>query len=255
MRDEARAVLRRLSALNRDGVIPNRFPDNYHTSDASLWFIQALVRYRRRWGDDPFMEKMKPVMENILAKYPSSPVARLDHDLISVVPGSTWMDTPFTPRAGKPVEVNALWVHALAEAEAMGIPVPVSSESARRTFGRFWNKERECLYDVIDPVDSSVRPNQVIAIALGLVSPEQAATALGTISRALLTPYGLRTLSQSDPDYKGQYTGDSSYHNGCVWPWLTGYYAEALLRNGVPRERAAQILVPILLHGREAGIG
>jgi len=255
MRDEARAVLMRLSALIRDGVIPNRFPDNYHTSDASLWFIQALIRYRRRWGDDPFMEKMKPVMENILATYPSSPVARLDHDLISVVPGSTWMDTAFTPRAGKPVEVNALWVHALAEAEAMGIPVPVSSESARRAFGQFWNKERECLYDVIDPVDPSVRPNQVIAIALGLVSPEHAATALGTISRALLTPYGLRTLSPSDPNYRGRNTGDSSYHNGCVWPWLTGYYGEALLRNGVPRERAARVLVSILSHGREAGIG
>jgi len=255
MRDEARAVLMRLSTLIRDGVIPNRFPDNYHTSDASLWFIQALVRYRRRWGDDPFLEKMKPVMENILAAYPSSPVATLDHDLIVVVPGSTWMDTAFTPRAGKPVEVNALWVHALAEAEAMGIPVPVSSESARREFGRFWNKEQECLYDVIDPVDPSVRPNQVIPLALGLVSPEQTATALGTISRALLTPYGLRTLSPSDPNYRGQYTGDSSYHNGCVWPWLTGYYAEALLRNGVPRERAAHVLVPILSHGREAGIG
>jgi glycogen debranching enzyme len=255
MRDEARAVLKRLSALTRDGVIPNRVPDNYHTSDASLWFIHALTRYRRRWGDDPFMEEMKLVIENILAKYSSSPVARLDHDLISVVPGSTWMDTEFTPRAGKSVEINALWVHALAEAEAMGIPVPVSSESARNAFRQFWNEEKKCLYDVIDPVDPSVRPNQVIAIALGLVSPEEAAAALGTVSRELLTPYGLRTLSPSDPDYAGRYTGDRSYHNGCVWPWLTGYYCEALLRNGVPRERAARMLIPILSHGRDAGIG
>ena len=178
------------------------------------------------------MEKMKPVMENILAKYPSSPVARLDHDLISVVPGSTSMDTPFTPRAGETGRGQCSLGTCPGRSGGNGDPRAVSSESARRTFGRFWNKERECLYDVIDPLDSSVRPNQVIAIALGLVSPEQAATALGTISRALLTPYGLRTLSQSDPDYKGQYTGDSSYHNGCVWPWLTGYYAEALLRNG-----------------------
>ena len=255
MRDEARAVLRRLSDMSRDGVVPNRFPDNYHTSDASLWFIHALIRYRRWWGDDPFMEKMKPVIETILAQYPSSPVARLDHDLISVVPGSTWMDTAFTPRAGKPVEVNALWVHALAEAEAMGIPVPVSPESARKAFRQFWNEEKKCLYDVIDPVDPAVRPNQVIAIALGLVSPDQAAPALAMVSRELLTPYGLRTLSPSDPNYKGQYTGDSSYHNGCVWPWLTGYYCEALLVNGVPRERTAQVLIPILSHGREAGIG
>lgn len=254
-RDEARAVLNRLSGMIRDGVIPNRFPDNYHTSDASLWFIHALTRYRRSWGDDPFMDKMKPVIETILAQYPSSPVARLDHDLISVVPGSTWMDTAFTPRAGKPVEINALWVSALAESDAMGIPVPVSPESARRAFRQFWNEEKKCLYDVIDPVDPSVRPNQVIAISLGLVSPKQSATALGTVSRALLTPYGLRSLSPSDPNYKGRYTGDSSYHNGCVWPWLTGYYSEALLQTGVPRKRAVQFLIPILSHGREAGIG
>jgi glycogen debranching enzyme len=254
-RDEARAVLKNLSAKMRDGVIPNRFPGNYHTSDASLWFIHALTRYRRAWGDDPFMEKMRTVIETILAEYPSSPVAVLDHDLISVVPGSTWMDTVFTPRAGKPVEINALWVHALEEAEAMGIPVPVSSEAARRAFRQFWNGEKKCLYDVIDPVDASVRPNQVIAVALGLASADQTSSALDTVSRQLMTPYGLRTLSPSDPDYRGQYTGDNSYHNGCVWPWLTGYYCEALLRNGMPRERAAQVLTPILSHGREAGIG
>ena len=254
-RDEARAVLRRLSSLMRDGVVPNRVPDNYHASDASLWFIYALTRYRRSFGDDPFMGEMKPVIETILAEYPSSPVARLDHDLIAVAPGSTWMDTAFTPRAGKPVEINALWVHALAEAEALGIPVPVSSASAQRAFRQFWNEEKKCLYDVIDPIDPSVRPNQVIAIALGLVSTEQAESALGTVSRELLTPYGLRTLSRSDPGYQGRYTGDRSYHNGCVWPWLTGFFCEALIRNGVPRERAAQILIPILAHGREAGIG
>jgi glycogen debranching enzyme len=254
-RDEARAVLRCLSALMKDGVVPNRIPDNYHTSDASLWFIDALIRYQRSFGDDPFMEEMKPVIETILKEYPSSAVARLDHDLIAVVPGSTWMDTVFTPRAGKPVEINALWVQALAEAEALGIPVPVSSESAHRAFRQFWNEEKKCLYDVIDPIDPSVRPNQVIAIAFGLVSPEQAPAALDTVSRELLTPYGLRTLSPLDSGYTGRYTGDRSYHNGCVWPWLTGYYCEALLRSGVSHERAAQFLIPILAHAREAGIG
>ena len=53
LKDESRAVLKRLSDMSRDGVIPNRFPDNYHTSDASLWFIHALARYRRRWGMIP----------------------------------------------------------------------------------------------------------------------------------------------------------------------------------------------------------
>ncbi len=255
LKEKAQAVLKRLSDMRRNGVIPNRFPDNYHTSDASLWFIQALLRYRSRWGDDPFIEAMKPVIEDILMKYPASDVASLDHDLITVVPKSTWMDTEFTSRKGKPVEINALWVHALVEAEAMGIGTPVSSESALKAFRHFWNEDRKCLYDVIDPVDPSVRPNQVIAIALGLVDQKQATAALNTIRRLLLTPYGLRSLSPADPEYHGRYNGDSSYHNGCVWPWLTGYYCEALLRNGVPRERAAQVLVPILHHLKECGVG
>jgi predicted glycogen debranching enzyme len=201
------------------------------------------------------MEKMKPVIGTILENYPSSHVASLDHNLISVAPKSTWMDTDFTPREGKPVEINALWVNALKEADAMGIRTLVSPESAREEFQRFWNQEGQCLNDRIDPVDHSIRPNQVIAIALGLVDPEQATSALNTINKLLLTPYGLRSLSPLDQNYHGRYTGDSSYHNGCVWPWLTGYYIEALIRNGVPRERGAQILLPILHHMREAGIG
>ncbi len=254
-KDQVRAVLQRLSDMSRGGIIPNRFPGNYHTSDASLWFIHALLRYRHRWGDDRFMEKMRPVIGAILENYPFSDVASLDHDLISVVPGSTWMDTGFTPRGGKPVEINALWVSALQEAEAMGIRTTVPAESALQAFRRFWNQEGQCLYDRIDPTDDAVRPNQVIALSLGLVPPEQAASSLGTIRKLLLTPYGLRSLSPSDPDYQGRYTGDISYHNGCVWPWLTGHYVGALVRNGIPRERIAPVLVPILHHLREAGMG
>jgi len=255
LKDEARLVLKRLSDMIKGGVIPNRFPDNYHTSDASLWFIHALFRYRRRWGDDHFMEKMKPLIGNILENYPFSHVASLDHNLISVVPKSTWMDTDFTPREGKPVEINALWINALKEAEAMGFRTIISPESAREEFQRFWNQEGQCLYDRIDPIDPSIRPNQVIAISLGFVNPEQATLAMNTINKLLLTPFGLRSLSPLDQKYQGRYIGDRSYHNGCVWPWLTGYYIEALIKNGVQRRRVAQILVPILLHIREAGVG
>jgi len=254
-KDTSQAVLRRLAQKIDNGVIPNRFPDNYHSSDASLWFIHALGRYRRRWGDDRFIAGMRPVVAEILEQYPSSGVATLDHDLIRVVPRSTWMDTAFTPREGKPVEINALWIHALDEAESMGIIPPVSVESATDAFKAFWNGEAHCLYDCIDPVDPSVRPNQVIAVALGLMEPEQATAALETVTRELLTPYGLRTLSPRDPAYRGKFDGDPSYHNGCVWPWLTGWYVEALIRNGRDRDTIAPLLLPILSHIREAGAG
>ena len=251
----AQAVLQRLASGMRGGIIPNRFPDNYHTSDASLWFIHALLRYRRRWGDDPFMEHMKPVISDILNNYPFSPVASIDNSLITVVPKSTWMDTEFTPRKGKPVEINALWVSALAESEVMGIATPVPFDSAREAFKMFWNEDKQCLFDRIDPVDPAIRPNQVIAIALGLVDQDQATKALNTVNKNLLTPYGLRTLSPLDPHYHGHYSGDRSYHNGCVWPWLTGWYVDALIRNGVHRDMIAPLLTPILHHLREAGVG
>jgi len=251
----AQGVFLRLAHGMKDGVIPNRFPDNYHTSDASLWFIHALMRYRRRWGDDTFMETMKPVIRDILDTYPSSPVASVDSGLISVVPKSTWMDTDFTPREGKPVEINALWVSALMEAETLGITPPVPVDLAQEAFKKFWNEGGQCLYDRIDPVDPSIRPNQVVAIALGLVDQEQATRALDTISSTLLTPYGLRTLSPLDSHYQGRYSGDRSYHNGCVWPWLTGWYVDSLIRNGVHRDMIAPVLTPILHHLREAGVG
>jgi len=254
-KNAAQAVLQRLAREIKDGIIPNRLPGNYHSSDASLWFIHALMRYRRRWGDDLFMEAMKPVIGDILNKYPYSPVASLDHDLISVVPKSTWMDTEFTPREGKPVEINALWVSALMEAEAMGITTPVPFDSALEAFRMFWNEDRQCLFDRIDPVDPSIRPNQIIAIALGLVDQDRATKALNTINKNLLTPYGLRTLSPLDTRYQGHYSGDRSYHNGCVWPWLTGWYVDALIRNGVPRDMIEPLLTPILHHLREAGVG
>jgi glycogen debranching enzyme len=254
-KETTQAVLKRLTRKMEGGVIPNRFPDNYHSSDASLWFIYALGRYRRRWGDDRFIAGMRPVVADILEHYPSSGVATLDHDLIRVVPQSTWMDTAFTPREGKPVEINALWIHALDLAESMGIIPPVSVDSATEAFRAFWNGDAHCLYDRIDPIDPSIRSNQVIALALGLMEPEQAAAALETVTRELLTPYGLRTLSPRDPTYRGRFDGDQSYHNGCVWPWLTGWYIEALIRNGRDRATIAPLLSPILAHIREAGAG
>ncbi len=254
-KEAAQAVLRRLAQKTEGGVVPNRFPDNYHSSDASLWFIHALGRYRRRWGDDRFIADMRPVVAEILGSYPASKVATLDHDLISVIPQSTWMDTAFTPREGKTVEINALWIQALDEAESMGIIPPVSVESAKEAFRKFWNEKDRCFYDRIDPVDPSIRPNQVIALAYGLADPEQASAALETVARTLLTPYGLRTLAPADPRYHGHFAGDISYHNGCVWPWLTGFYVEALIRNGTDRARIAPLLSPILAHIREGGAG
>ena len=70
------------------------------------------------------------------------------------------------------------------------------------------------------------------------------------VQRELLTPYGLRTLSPSDPRYKAQCTGpqsrrDAAYHQGTVWPWLLGLYADAVGAIDGP-DAATEEMMPVL---------
>ena len=78
---------------------------------------------------------------------------------------------------------------------------------------------------------------------------------LAVVEEHLLTPYGLRTLSPSDPAYRGRYDGgpverDSAYHQGTVWPWLLGAYATAVpprarRRPEDRRRRSASFFAPL----------
>lgn len=251
----AESLFKYFAARAKRGIIPNRVPDSYHSSDATLWFLWALKGACCSIGMEYFREEAKRYVEELLHSYGESEVAALDGALIEVAPRSTWMDTVFTPREGKPVEVNALWIEALEFAEAIGVTPPVTAKAARRDFERFWNEERSCLYDTIDPLSDAIRPNQVIALSRGLLDPERHRMALETVSRHLLTPYGLRTLSPEDPNYRGRHTGDESYHNGSVWPWLITNYVEAALRAGEDPGALRMLYRPLIHHLSEAGLG
>lgn len=251
---EARRVFARYAGRLKGGLIPNRMPDDYASSDAPLWFLHALERYRACSRDDRFVASMRPHIEAILREYPESAVAHLDGGLIAVAPRSTWMDTPHTPRAGKPVEVNALWIAALRFAESLGIEGPVPAHTAEKAFARFWNQDRGCFFDLLDPADPAVRPNQAIALALGLAPPEEGRRALGVIREELLTPFGLRTLSPRERGYAGRFAGDATYHNGTVWPWLLPFYIDAL-RIHAPGADPAVLLAPLFAHLADAGLG
>jgi predicted glycogen debranching enzyme len=167
--------------------------------------------------------------------------------LLTVGPQLTWMDTKFTPRSGKPVEINALWHGALSLmadwAQALDDPSAIKyraeAERVRDSFrAKFWNPQRECLYDLRTdegPV-AQLRPNQIFAVSLpfGLLEQEQARAVVRIVERELLTPVGLRTLEPADPDYKPRYAGspdqrDGAYHQGTVWPWLLGPFIDAYL--------------------------
>ncbi len=252
----ARNVFLYFARRMKNGVIPNRIAREitYNSSDASLWFVHALKAYVSKTGDKEFLYRIKVYLEELFDSYPCSDVAELKGNLIYVKPRTTWMDTAYTPREGFAVEVNALWIEALAFAEELKIDT--DWEGAFREFlKKFWNGSY--LNDTAD--DSSVRPNQVIAMAVltSLVKDEEltekAKKVCSVVEEKLLTPYGLRTLSPDHPDYRGRFCGDESYHNGCVWPWLTGFYAE--LKKNVSGEFSRKLLIPLLSHLYDSGLG
>lgn len=291
----AKSILRNFAQHIDMGMLPNRFQDSgekaeFNTVDATLWFFEAARAYAEATGDYDFVrEELYPVFTTIIdfhVKGTRYNIKVAENGLLNAgAPGVqlTWMDAKIgdwvvTPRIGKPVEVQALWYNALKIMEDLAArrgeddqrkKYSTLSSLALWTFNRvFWNKKKNCLYDVVNggPPDASIRPNQILAVSLhhSMLSPERARAVVETVERELLTPVGLRTLAPADPHYQGHYRGDqhsrdSAYHQGTVWPWLLGPFLTAYIRvyDGAAeaRERAHQMLQGIVKHLREAGIG
>lgn len=295
--EEAREVLSLFARYMRDGLIPNRFPDageepEYNTADATLWFAWMADCYRQETGDELFFrEEIYPRLRECLQVYREGTrfgirVDPADGLLRVGEPGwqVTWMDAKIgdwvvTPREGKPVEIAALWLQflqVLAEAARRYEDSSTAREAddllrqAREAFmSAFWIAELQYLADVVDDrgrQDCRLRPNQLVALAIPQppVPRELARQIVRTVERHLLTPYGLRTLAPFDPEYRGHYEGDvaardSAYHQGTVWTWLLGPYADALLftagRTPVTLSRLRRLLKPFEKHLCDAGLG
>jgi predicted glycogen debranching enzyme len=179
-----------------------------------------------------------------------------------------------TPRIGKPVEIQALWYNVLRSLAALlaarGDPASgdyaAVADRVQASFGaRFSRDDLGYLADVVDGPDGDdlrLRPNQVFAVSLPypLLEGAHAASVVDSVGRALLTPLGLRSLGPDDPDYRGDYVGgpgqrDSGYHQGPVWTWLLGPYAEAHFRVHRDRSAALALLRPVEHHLRDACLG
>lgn len=291
---EARAILTTFARAASEGMIPNRFPDaserpDYNTVDATLWLFVAAWRVWEATGDRQFIQReMLPLFEEVISYHQRGTRFRIRVDadglLAAGEPGVqlTWMDAKIgdwvvTPRAGKAVEINALWYNALRIAACLaGAGRQEQADAwlcaalkARQAFlHRFWSEERGYLADVVDTPegedDFSLRPNQLFALSLPfpLIEGERARRVLATIERHLLTPYGLRSLSPEDPRYRPRYEGDpwsrdGAYHQGTVWPWLIGAYWESKLRVEGREARAVvrDQMQPLIEHLKEAGLG
>ena len=278
---EAKAVLLSFAKYVKNGLIPNMFPDDstppmYNTVDASLWYVHAIDRYLEATHDLESVQTMfYPVMKQILHAYETGTdfSISMDHDgLIHAGSGLdqvTWMDVRIngyvvTPRHGKPVEINALWYNALRIVESLSKRLNDSltysshlqtlAERVKTSFNaRFWNETNQCLYDVVDSNDPSIRPNQLFAISLKhrLLPLEKERLIVQTAKHHLLDIYGLRSLSLYDPRFKQVYQGplhlrDYAYHMGTTWGFLMGCYIDALMKTALDPSVAKQEAETIL---------
>jgi predicted glycogen debranching enzyme len=286
----ARDILASYAAFFSEGMLPNRFPDQgetpeYNTVDATLWYFHAVYAYTQRAEDGLTLARelwsiLKDSVEwHLRGTRYEIRVDPADGLLRAGAPGVqlTWMDARVgdqvvTPRIGKPVEINALWYHALCVmktlAQRLGQdPQPYAKQACRtaRSFRQaFVRPDGQGLYDVIgeDGPDAAIRPNQIFAVGLPH-SPLTAAerkSVVDTVERHLLTPFGLRTLSSEDPAYRPRYGGspaerDAAYHQGTVWTWLLGAFVDAHRKVYRKPERAKAFLTSLQAHLEEAGVG
>lgn len=290
---EARDILRTFAYHVRDGLIPNMFPEGgheglYHTADATLWFFHAVDRYCHHTHDDLLLRELLPTLRRIVAAHrggtrfgigvdPQDGLLRQGADGYQL----TWMDAKVdgwvvTPRRGKAVEINALWYNAVrllarwtAEAgqSASADDLTAYADQVREAFNRrFWNPATGHLFDVVDGErgdDPACRPNQLFALSLPhpVLDPAHWDAVLEVARQRLLTPVGLRSLSQDHPDYKRQYFGDlrtrdAAYHQGTVWGWLIGPFVDAwLAAHPDDLEGARRFVEPFLPHLDEGCIG
>lgn len=260
--DVARKIILAYGNQMHQGLIPNRFVDSgedaeYNTVDATLWFANAIHRTLQAEWDIEFAESCFEFLAQMIAWHHKGTLYSIKVDprdgLLSQGEAGvqlTWMDAKVgdwvvTPRHGKPVEINGLWVNALRVIEwignQLGLKVDHFSEAAHlaeRSFdAKFFRASLGYYLDTADPDDASLRPNQVIAMSVPFspCEPAHAVQALDKVREHLLTPVGLRTLSPDSNDYRGQFKGDlpkldEAYHQGTVWPWLMGPYITALVK-------------------------
>jgi len=261
--EDAKSILRTFLAYEKDGLVPNLFPEGglqpmYNTVDAALLLIDCVWQYVQRTGDQDFVKEAYPVMERIVAAYQrgTKHSIGMDKDGLIFAGGGldqvTWMDVCVegilpTPRHGKPVEINAYWYNALRIMEIfagqMGLDGSAYGALAARVkeafVEKFYITEQGYLRDVLSgtKADDQLRCNQIWAVSMPftMLDPEQERNVVDAVYRHLYTPCGLRTLSPEDPEYHGNYGGpqlerDMAYHQGTTWVFPMGAYYRAYLK-------------------------
>lgn len=261
---DARDILTTFARYVHHGMVPNMFPDEgtaplYNTADASMWYFYAVGKYLDYTGtpeDYAFVqETIYPKLKEIIAAYEHGTdfsIYMEEDGLIHAGSGLdqvTWMDVRVgdwvaTPRHGKPVEINALWYHALClmeewatRFEENGSHYAALAAHAKESFAKeFWNEKDGCLYDVVDGLegDATLRPNQIYAVSLPhrMLDADKEKKIVDKVYEKLYAKTGLRSLSPDDKEYHPTYEGcldkrDHAYHQGTSWGFLLGGFLTA----------------------------
>ena len=253
-------ALRALDAFMNKGETHSRL-QGIDLPDIPLWAMWAMQQYDKTEGREAaaalYAGEAARIADYILDN--AHPNLRVDastgllHTLGSTTPAS-WMNSmlhgrPVIPRSGLLVEFNALWYNALVFAaklgDAAGMPEArvqrwqEAAERMRQPFIDTFLNEAGYLYDYVDGTyaDPAVRPNMAVAIGLDYspLDRRQRKGVLDVVTRELLTPKGLRTLSPRSYGYRPFYLGspeerELAMHQGPARPWLMGFYADAYLR-------------------------
>lgn len=281
---EAQRILRGLARHFKQGLLPDRLPSpgipldeqDYGSVDTTLWYFYALDHYLRATRDyelldDLYQRLVESIDWYIQGTYNGIRVDPCDGLLAAQQAGKalTWMnaivkDVPVTPRYGKPVEVNALWYHALSLLREWSQVLlqqgrirhdtshyKEQSLQVERSFNeRFWYSAGGYLYDVIDGPDGddqSFRPNQLLAFSLRypILDEERRSGVLELVARQLVASFGLRSLAPSEVGYRGQLPENLEdqqriLYQGSAWPWLIGPFTDALLCMEAPATSTEQ---------------
>lgn len=261
--ETAKKILHTFACNERDGLMPNLFPEGeneplYNTVDAALLFINCVYLYYEASNDVRFIKEMYPVMKRIMDAYQKGTKFGIHMDFDGLIVAGeglsqvTWMDVRVgdilpTPRHGKPVEINAYWYNALCIMDIFEGILEIDNHSyselakkVKKAFvDAFWMEKKGCLKDLISGTraDEQIRCNQIWAISMPftMLEHEQEKRVVETVFEKLYTPYGLRTLEETDEEFHPYYKGemeerDMAYHQGTVWTFPLGAYYLAYLK-------------------------
>lgn len=226
--------------------------------DVLLWAVWALQQYAKETNRENCRNKYGQLLEDIMDFFRKRKHSNmfLHENGLLYTNGTdkpvTWMNStangkPVIPRTGYIVEINALWYNAMRfvadlfreQNEPLALSLDAQAEQTGISFVEVFRNEFGYLLDYVDGnmMDWSVRPNMIFTVAFDYspLDRAQKKQILDIVTKELVTPKGIRSLSPKSGGYNPNYVGpqiqrDYAYHQGTAWPWLMGFYLEAYLR-------------------------